>query len=344
MTNLTIRDIAQMAGVSTTAVSFVLNNKPGVSDATREKVQKIIKSTGFTPNVHTRRLNLGKSFTIHVVLRQYANDLFNQFAMETLSGIFKASRELGYSIIFTFVYDDMGYEQIIESVRSKDCDGVILNQISDSRILSQLQQEGMPFVCVDSHIPKDGTTPLVEVDYYDAAYQATKHLICNGHTKIGFLGLNTHAEFYMNTFNGYTAALKEHNLICNPDWLFQSTHTQQSMEACIHRLLQHPQLPTAFLCAGDAFAVEVMRCAKRKGLRMPEDLSIISLDDLLIAQYSDPPLSSMTFPKEQLGEQATNLLYKIIHNEPYEPINLIKTTPAERESVKNIKSSKQGVV
>ena len=337
MSNLTIRDIAQMAGVSATAVSFVLNNKPGVSEATREKVQEIIKTTGFTPNVHTRRLNLGKSFTIHVVLRQYDSNLFNQFAMETLSGIFKASRELGYSIIFTFVYEDMSYEQIIESVRSKDCDGVILNQVSDSRILSQLRQENIPFVCVDAHIPKDGALPLVEVDYYDAAYQATNHLIDCGHKQIGFLGLNAHAEFYMNTFKGYADALKEHGLVVNPDWLFQSAHTQKSVEACVDKLLQQAQLPTAFLCTGDAFAVEVVRCAKHQGLRVPEDLSIISLDDLLISRYLDPPLSSMTFDKEQLGQQAMNLLYRIIHNEPYEAVNLIQTTLAERQSVKTLK-------
>ena len=141
MANLTIKDIARMAGVSTTAVSFVLNNRPGVSDATREKVQRIIRETSFIPNVHTRRLNLGKSFTIHVVLKQYTYGLYNQFALETLSGVFKEGKSLGYSIIFTLVDEDMPCEQIIESVRSKDCDGIILNQIDDPVLLSQLQKE-----------------------------------------------------------------------------------------------------------------------------------------------------------------------------------------------------------
>ena len=84
MSDLTIRDIAKIAGVSTTAVSFVLNNRPGVSDATRQRVQEVIARTGFTPNVHTRRLNLGRSFSIHVVLYWHEHDLFNQFALEIL--------------------------------------------------------------------------------------------------------------------------------------------------------------------------------------------------------------------------------------------------------------------
>ena len=188
MAKLTIRDIARMAGVSTTAVSFVLNNRGGVSEATREKVQQIIRSTGFTPNVHTRRLNLGKSNTIHVVLRQYGYSLDNQFALETLSGIFTESKALGYSIMFTFVDDHMDCEQILDSVRSKDCDGVILNQVSDPGLIASLQQENIPFVCVDAHIPKDGALPLVEVDYHDAAYQATTYLHKCGHSQIGFIG------------------------------------------------------------------------------------------------------------------------------------------------------------
>ena len=336
MATLTIRDIARMAGVSTTAVSFVLNNRSGVSDATREKVQEIIRRTGFTPNVHTRRLNLGKSFTIHVVLRQYNYSLFNQFALETLSGIFKASKALGYSIMFTFVDDDMNCEQIIDSVRSKDCDGVILNQVSDPGLISLLQREEIPFVCVDSHIKQDGSLPLVEVDYYDAAYQATMYLVNCGHRKIGFIGPETPAEYYVSTFGGYTAALKDSDLVCVPAWLSEISYSEQSVEDCIDKLLQQEHLPTAFLCAGDSFAIDTVRCAKARGLRIPEDISIMSLDDLLVSRYLDPPLSSMTFNKELLGEKAMQLLYQLIQGESHETVNLIKTTPVERASVKII--------
>ena len=183
MSDITIREIAKMAGVSTTAVSFVLNGREGVSSATRERILEIIRRTGFTPNVHTRRLNLKRSFTIHVVLRQYEYALFNQFALETLTGIFKASKNLGYSIMFSFVDEQIDCNQILSSVRSKNCDGVILNQVSDASLISLLQQESIPFVCVDSHINRANALPLVEVDYYDAAYRATKFLCENGHTE-----------------------------------------------------------------------------------------------------------------------------------------------------------------
>ena len=336
MPHLTISDIAKMAGVSTTAVSFVLNDRPGVSEATREKVKEIIRQTGFTPNVHTRRLNLGKSFTIHVVLRQYGHNLYNQFALETLSGIFTQSKALGYSIMFTFVDDQMDCDQIIDSVRNKDCDGVILYQIADTTLISLLQQENIPFVCVDSHLAKDGSLPLVEVDYFDAAYQATKYLYDCGHRDIGFIGPEIPAEYYLSTFNGYTAALKDTDLVCNPAWLVQLTFDEDSAEKAIDKLLQTKALPTAFFCAGDSYAINTIHSAKKRGIRIPEDISIMSLDDLFISRYIDPPISTMSFDKELVGEKAMRLLYRIMTNQDYEPIRMIQTTPVERGSVKKL--------
>ena len=337
MSSLTIRDIARMAGVSTTAVSFVLNNRSGVSDATRAKVQEIIDRTGFTPNVHTRRLNLGKSYTVQVVLRHYDHHLFNQFAMETLNSIFSVCKSLGYSVALTFTDNALDCAQIIDSVRNKDCDGIILNQIADLSIISQLQQENVPFVCVDAHIPTELNIPMVGLDYYDAAYQATRYLAEQGHTKIGFIGPTAPDVYYHNTFGGYAAALKDANLTCDPAWLAEVAYAEESAEECIHKLLQLPELPTAFLCAGDVFAVNIIRYAKTRGIRIPEDISIMSLDDLLVSRYLDPPLSTMTFNKELLGEKAMRLLYQIIQGENFEPINLIKTTPVARGTVKKLK-------
>ena len=155
MEKLTIRDIARMAGVSTTAVSFVLNDRSGVSDATRKKVQEIIQQTGFTPNIHTRRLNLKRSFTVHVVMRQYDYSLFNLFAMDVLTGIFKESKLLGYSVIFTAVEKDTECSELMDAIHSKDSDGVIFIQVCNQKVIRLLQEEQFPYLCVDSHVPQD---------------------------------------------------------------------------------------------------------------------------------------------------------------------------------------------
>jgi len=336
MANLTIKDIARMAGVSTTAVSFVLNNRPGVSDATRQKVQEIIRETSFIPNVHTRRLNLGKSFTIHVVLKQYAYGLYNQFALETLSGVFKEGKSLGYSIIFTLVDEHMECEQLIESVRSKDCDGIILNQIDDPVLLNQLQREKIPFVCVDAHLSADSQLPMVEVDYYDAAYQAARYLYDHGHRDIGFVGPETPAEHCANTFRGFTDCLQERGLPCNPQWVAKIPFSQASTEEAVDKMLELDKLPTALLCSCDAVAIDVINRAKARGIRIPEDISVIGIDDLLVSRYLDPALSTMTFDKELLGAKAMELLYQIIQEADHENRNTIRTTLVERGSVKTI--------
>ena len=141
MANYTIRDIARLAEVSITTVSFVLNNKPGISEDTRKRVLKIIDETGFIPNVHTRRLNLGRSFTIHVVLYWHSADIFNQFALEIMHGVFSACKKLHYTVLFTFVDRTWDINQIVDSIHSKACDGLILSQIENPTILTLLFQE-----------------------------------------------------------------------------------------------------------------------------------------------------------------------------------------------------------
>ena len=336
MPNLTIRDIAKMAGVSTTAVSFVLNDRPGVSDATRAHVRAIIERTGFTPNVHTRRLNLGKSQTVHVVMRKHENRLFDQFAQEALQGIFKASHALGYSITFTFADRDAPCEQLIAMVHGKNCDGLILYQVSDSALIARLRQEQVPFVCVDAHLPQDGSLPLVEVDNYGAARQATEYLCQCGHREIGFIGMQMPNLYYLNTFGGYIDALKSFGLEYNPAWMLSVPYDATLTSRDFEPLLREKRLPTAFFCAGDAFAIPAMRAVKERGLKIPDDVSFMSLDDLLVSRYLDPPLSTMTFDKERLGAWAMELLYKMLQNEPCDRVNLLPTRVAPRATVRDL--------
>lgn len=335
MATLTIRDIARMAGVSTTAVSFVLNDRPGVSDATREHVKAIIAQTGFTPNVHTRRLNLGKSFTVQVVLRRYNSGLFSQFTQETLQGIFKASHALGYSITFTFLDGQFDCEQLMNSVHSKDCDGLILYQVADPTFIARLRQEQIPFVCVDAHLSQDGALPMVEVDYYSASRRATQYLCENGHTDIGFIGSRAPGTYYLNTFGGYIDALKANNLEYRQEWTLQLPYDETITFNAFTHLLENQKMPTAFFCAGDAYAIPAMRAFKERGLKIPEDVSFMSVDDLMISRYLDPPLSTMTFDKERMGARAMELLYQILQGEEYDRVNLLPMQVAPRGSVLN---------
>lgn len=338
MANFTIRDIARIAGVSTTAVSFVLNDKPGVSEATRQRVQEVIQRTGFTPNAHTRRLNLRRSFSFHVVLYWHSYDLYNQFALEIMHGIFHSCKELGYDVTITFVDETMDCTALMESVRSKTCDGVILSQIEDPIFIARLQQEDIPFVCVDSHVKEDPAIPRVEVDYYHAAYHAVKHLCSCGHSQIGFLAPATPLELRGSAFGGYTTALREEGLVCNPAWISSFDFAAQAAAKYFDWLYETSPLPSAFLCSGDAFAIEFIRQAQKHGVKIPEDLSVISIDDLVVSRFVSPSLTTMTFDKELLGSRAVEVLYAILTGAEYEHVTLLPTTLCERESVRILKS------
>jgi len=337
MEKLTIRDIARMAEVSTTAVSFVLNNRPGVSDATRKRVQEIIRQTGFTPNIHTRRLNLKRSFTIHVVMRQYDYSLFNLFAMDVLTGIFKESKHRGYSIIFTALEKEIDCSELMEVIHSKDADGIIFIQVYNESVIRMLQEEQFPYLCVDSHAPQDGSIPLLEVNYYDAAYRAIRYLADKGHKDIGFLISARHEEFHKYTLAGFHDALRDTGLVCRPEWMQQVVHNiPQPATAAMEKILSCPEWPTAMFCASDTYAANAMQYAKAQGLRVPEDISFIGLDDLVISEYTNPAITTMGLDKIAMGRQAMSTLFQMMNGSSYEPVSLLPTALIERSSVRTI--------
>lgn len=339
MAKLTISDIAKMANVSTATVSFVLNGRPGICEETRKRVQAIIDQTGYKPNVHTRRLTLRKSMTVHVVMRQYSYNLFNFFSMEVLMGIFRESRRLGYNIIFTSVdfassEARSNFDYVLDTVRTGDADGVILIAVSDPALLAALQKENVPFLCVDAHMKKDGSIPLLEMDCYDAAYRATQYLIDNGHTDIGFIGADASIEYHISTFGGYTAALKDAGLVCRPEWIQIDAVEESPLPGRLENILACKKRPTAVFCAGDIFAIDAIKCAKRAGLRIPEDMSFMSIDGLVVSDFIEPALSTMELDKSAMGVNAMQILYAIMNGQPYEPVNLMKTSIVRRETVR----------
>lgn len=337
MEKLTIRDIARMAGVSTTAVSFVLNGRSGVSDATRKRVQDIIQETGFTPNIHTRRLNLKRSFTVHVVMRQYDFSLFNLFAMDVLTGIFKESKLLGYSVIFTSVEKDTECSELMDAIHSKDSDGVIFIQVCNQEVVQLLLEERFPFLCVDSHVPQDGHIPLLEVDYYDATRRAIQYLVSQGHRDIGFLISDRHQEFFKHTFIGFTDAMGEAGQPCRPEWMQRVIHNiPQPATNAMEKMLSSEKWPTAVFCASDTYAANAIRYVAGRGLRVPQDISFMGLDDLVISEYTRPAITTMGLDKMHMGRQAMHTLYQMMNGSEFARVQLIPTTLVERDSVRRL--------
>lgn len=330
---LTIKEIAKMAGVSATAVSFVINGRPGVSEETRQKVQKIIDETGFRPNLNSRKLLFNKSYNVCMMINPASSPFEDLFYFEITRGILNKSRQHGYSITIS----DLAYaqEDLPDLVYTGDTDGIIFMQdISDALTNKAIATE-IPFVVVDSHI-LSGAVTSVNPDYCDAAYTAASHLIGQGHRDIAMISSSVVKQFRAQTLEGFLRAMRKNGIAPKPEFTDICVSNEQEAYEAAKRLFSGSMRPTAVLCTVDIFAIGAMRCAKEMGLRVPEDVSFIGIDDILLARYTEPALTTIGIDKVKMGELAMELLLQKMAGEKAESVSL----PMElvvRDSVKKMK-------
>lgn len=312
MKRLTIKEIAKMAGVSTTAVSFVLNDKPGVSDETREHIQQIIDQTGFRPNLNSKKLLFNKSFHACIMINPKASPFEDLFYFEVMRGILNKSREHGYNItIDEPIYDGT---ELPDAIYTGDTDGMIFIQdISDS-LTEKAIASGVPFVVVDNHSLADRVTSI-NPDYCGAAYAAATYLLELGHRDIAVISSNVVDTFQAQTLLGYTNAMNERGIVPAPGYLEQSVSNEAGAYEAAKILLTRDDRPSALLCTVDTFAIGALHCAKDLGLRVPQDVSIVGIDDILLARYTEPKLTTVGIDKVHMGELAMDLLLQKIQGE-----------------------------
>ena len=332
---LTISDIAKAAGVSTTTVSFVLNNKEGISSETRQKVLDIIKETNYRPTLNSRRLYFQKSFTIAVMFDRSSYRTDNLFYLDITSTLLKRCTAYNYSL----VYSEYSYENdmitLPDIVLNKDVDGLIFLKEIPLALITALQNLDIPFVVADDHTNHE-TLYTVKVDYRSAAYTAVKYLIDQGHRRIGFVGNMQLPSFYTQIFSGYQKALREANLTLNLDWCFEKIHNRETTEQFIAQLLDGDELPTAIFCMEDMLAIELMRYLQKRNISVPDDISVISIDDIILSSVIYPSLTTVSIDKEQVGSSAIDILMNLINNQETSSVLVTANTVIVRESVKSL--------
>ena len=332
---LTIDDIAKMSGVSPTAVSFVLNGKNGISAATREKVSEVIKATGFRPNASSRRLSFQKSFNIALIYPSSASPFSDLYYYEISRGLTERLSEADYNVVFTHLKSSGKSDALPRILLQRDADGAILLQDMDASLLSEIDNLGIPFVMIDIHTP-DRTHTHVSVDSEKSIYVAVKYLIAHGHTRIAFCGSDWLPSYYLQCLTGYQNALAEHNLPIQPAWIQKGANDRQGTEDCIDNILSCAEIPTAVCCVGDIHAIDAINAAKARGLSVPADLSFISIDDILLSRYIDPPLTTVGFDKPRMGQVAAELLLAKMTGAAVESVIVDSDQIIERKSVRSL--------
>ena len=333
--DLTIADIAKMANVSKATVSFVLNNKPGVSEQTREKVLSIIEETNYSPTLNSRRLYYHKSFTIAVVFDKSVPIFDNLFSYSILKALLKRCMHYDYALVYSEYSMDGDTPILPRAILNKDVDGLVFLRDIPLTLISKLHELDIPFVVADDH-SEHASLHTVKVDYALAAYTAVKHLIDNGHKNVGFLGNMSLPAFYIQVLSGYQKALKEDSRNMELDWFFDKVHDAEDIEKCVTKMLHASSFPTAIFCMEDILAIMLIRCLQKHGLRVPEDISVIAIDDIILSSQIYPALTTVSLDKKALGNYAVDLLMDLINGNDPQSITISSNNLIVRESVKAI--------
>jgi DNA-binding LacI/PurR family transcriptional regulator len=323
---VTIKDVAKYAGVSIKTVSRVVNNLSEVSPETRQKVQHAILELGYQPNLLARSLVNGKTNTVGVVIPRSADYISDHpFFSEVLRGITEALSAQEYNVFLHLASDKVPYAKLYTQRR---VDGLILMSIPmDDPNIPALEESGAPYVATCRIAEDDKDSNFVDADFAGGVQQAMEHLITLGHHRIALLAGPMNLVSVHLRVTGYRNALTEHDLPIPRGYIQECEFSSEAGYTLAVKFMDKPEPPTALLCGNDLIAFGVIQALKERGHRVPEDVSVIGFDDISLARYSSPPLTTVrqdTFKKGRLA--ADSLLTRMQNKTDMSPQQIILDT------------------
>jgi LacI family transcriptional regulator len=327
----TIRDIARHAGVSVATVSRVINGRPDVAPDTRDAVLRQIRAHNFTTNRNARALSVGRTglvgFTVPNVYAEYFTLI--------LSGATEALYEQDMRVVLCPTLHEHEREvTLLEGLMHGTTDAAILllpTETPDE--LQALQAHGYPFVVADPRLPLDEGIPAVSAAHWAGAKAATDHLLSLGHRRIGLITGERGWVATEDRLNGYQSALAAAGVLPDPELVTEGDFLIGSGNPAACRLLDLDEPPTAIFASNDNMAMGAMQAARERGLRLPEDLSVVGFDDFEMARVVTPKLTTVRQPLEELGRTAVSLLMRLIDGQRVEALRVeLSTKLVVRES------------
>lgn len=305
---LTILDIARLAGVSKSTVSRVLNQQAHVDAETRQQVLRIIEEYDFSPSLNAKGLK-GQSQLIGMLVPALTWPLI----LEIIQGIALVVENSGYEIILYNYSTFKDFGNVLDRVVATRLTAGLLAMIhtQSPEHLIELHQQGIPVVLVNT-IGLRADLPLVVADNYGGAYQAVHYLTDLGHRRIGYINAPSEFPYSHDRYQGYCDALKDAGIYPNPV-LLQWGHAEITTgRRCADALLSLDEPPTAIFSANDDMAYGVLDAARVRGLRVPEDLSVIGFDDTSPSANTHPALTTIHQPFREMGQCAVELLLSLL--------------------------------
>jgi len=302
--DVSIKAVAQLAGVSIATVSRCVNKPEKVNPKTRLKVQEAIHKTGYSPNTLAQSFRRGRTNIVMVVLPSVGDPFFTA----VMSGIRGAARAKGYSVLMEETQlNKMTADELGAILVSNQTDGIILLASMSpfgNEVLSAKSKRRLPIVIgCEPVTPELVDFPSVHIDNVAAAKEATNFLISQGHKRIAMVCGQASSLLTKDRELGYRSAMKHAALPIEKGWVVDGDLTIAGARKATRILLNHGNRPTAIFCANDEMAIGCLHEIKAAGLRVPRDISIIGFDDIRYAEVTEPPLTTISQPAEEIGER-----------------------------------------
>lgn len=310
----TIYDIAKEAGVSIATVSKVINGKGRISAETRSAVNAIMERFDFQPSVIASALTGKKTFTLGLLVP----DVSNPFFAEIARAIEDQGHQLGYSVVMCNTDNkDEKVERYISLLLQKKVDGIIIaTGIEKKEILEQLLAKNLPIVLIAREMPLVSVETVV-VDDYAGGCLAANHLLELGHTKIAILAENQKVSSSRERMRGFRQTMADAGISFDENWLKICDYKVEDGKKNTLELLQNVNLPSAIFACNDLLAVGALQAAKQLKIEIPTELSIISFDNTILASVTNPTLTTIAQPMEQMGKLAVDLIVEHIKGDKH---------------------------
>lgn len=325
MPHVTLKDIAKQAGVSTTTVSRALNNKDDISSPTKEKILRIVKQMGYTPNAVARGLKIKRTETIGAVIA----DISDPFFAPIVKGIEKAARKEGYHLILCDTDEDYPTEkEALKTLIEKRVDGLLITPAqTEYQDIVELKRKKLPFVLLGRHFDFE----LLETDYVatddvKGAFSVTTYLIKKGHKRILFINGPMYISSAKERLAGYKRGLLEAGVEIDVSLIKEGGIKMEDGYRIMKEELKKSFEFTAVFAYSDFVALGVMKALKEANLEIPRDVAVAGYDDIDIASFLEVPLTTVRIPKYELGVEGFKLLRKKMTGEISSPKKVILPT------------------
>ncbi|NIF24149.1 DNA-binding transcriptional regulator CytR [Candidatus Pantoea multigeneris] len=303
--SITMKDVAEKAGVSTATVSRALMNPDKVSAATRQKVESAAQAIGYAPHVLTRNTRRGETQTILIIVP----DICDPFFSEIIRGVEETAAKQGYIVLIgDCAHQNQQEKSFLNLMLTRQIDGMVLlgSQLPFEASTEELRN--LPPMVMGNEFAPEMSLPTVHIDNLTAAFEAVNHLLQLGHRDIACIAGPEETPLSQYRLEGYIQALRRNGLTVDPRYIVRGDFTFEAGSQAMKQLMSLPNPPRALFCHSDIMALGAMNQARNLGLRIPQDLSVVGFDDIELSRYWDPPLTTVAQPRYQIGREAMLLL------------------------------------